>query len=99
MNDFKTLQLLDKFQFIFVKMGIDYDIMRKILHIKLTMDERKVPTLFNQAANKKKQDKKIWLYQIFVDLYVIRTCANSFDRLWPKLSFPDEYRLCNDYFF
>lgn len=58
MNDFKTLQLLDKFQFIFVKMGIDYDIMRKILHIKLTMDERKVPTLFNQAANKKKQDKK-----------------------------------------
>ncbi|WP_107924001.1 hypothetical protein [Lysinibacillus parviboronicapiens] len=71
MNDFKTLQLLDKFQFIFVKMGIDYDIMRKILHIKLTMDERKVPTLFNQAANKKKQDKKygyiksLWIYTLF----------------------------------
>lgn len=51
MKDFKVLQLLDKVQFIFRKMGIDYSIMRQILHIKLTMDERKVPTIFNQ--NKK----------------------------------------------
>lgn len=71
MKDFKTLQLLDKVQFIFTKMGIDYDIMRKILHIKLTMDERKVPTLFNQAANKKKEDQKygyfksLWIYALF----------------------------------
>ncbi len=71
MKDFKTLQLLDKFQFIFVKMGIDYDIMRKILHIKLTMDERKVPTLFNQSTNKKKQEQKngyiksLWIYILF----------------------------------
>lgn len=69
MNDFKTLQLLDKFRLVFVKMGIDYDIMRIILHIKLTMDERKVPTLFNQA--KKKQDQKygyiksLWIYTLF----------------------------------
>ncbi|QDQ00898.1 hypothetical protein FOH38_10735 [Lysinibacillus fusiformis] len=71
MKDFKTLQLLDKFHFIFVKMGIDYDIMRKILHIKLTMDERKVPTIFNQSTNKKKQEQKngyiksLWIYILF----------------------------------
>jgi len=42
MTDFKTLRLLDKFRWLFIKMGIDYGMMRKILHIKLTMDERKV---------------------------------------------------------
>ncbi|WP_341300857.1 hypothetical protein MHB44_21735 [Lysinibacillus sp. FSL H8-0500] len=69
MTDFKTLQLLDKFRLLFVKTGIDYDMMRKILHIKLTMDERKVPTLFNQ--NKKKGDQKygyiksLWIYVLF----------------------------------
>ncbi|MED3803343.1 hypothetical protein P4562_15565 [Lysinibacillus xylanilyticus] len=68
MKDFKTLQLLDKIQFIFVKMGVDYEIMRKILHIKLTMDERKVPTIFNQASNKNKEEQKygyiksLWIY-------------------------------------
>ncbi|GLC89565.1 hypothetical protein [Lysinibacillus piscis] len=67
MKDFKILQLLDKLQFLFVKMGIDYDIMRKILHIKLTMDERKVPTLFNQNAKKKENQtysyiKSLWIY-------------------------------------
>ena len=69
MTDFKTLQLLDLFRWLFVKIGIDYDMMRKILHIKLTMDERKVPTLFNQ--NKKKDDQKygyiksLWIYVLF----------------------------------
>ncbi|MDM5250784.1 hypothetical protein [Lysinibacillus sp. G4S2] len=69
MNDFKTLQLLDKIQFIFVKMGIDYETMRKILHIKLTMDERKVPTLFNQSNKKDNQKygyiKSLWIYTLF----------------------------------
>lgn len=71
MKDFKTLQLLDKFRFIFVRMGIDYDIMRTILHIKLTMDGRKVPTVFNQASHKKKQEQKngyiksLWIYVLF----------------------------------
>jgi ABC-2 type transport system permease protein len=70
MKDFKTLQLLDKIQFIFVKMGIDYEIMRKILHIKLTMDERKVPTIFNQSSKKNKEEQKygyiksLWIYAL-----------------------------------
>ncbi|MEG0260599.1 MAG: hypothetical protein RR651_12070, partial [Lysinibacillus sp.] len=71
MKDFKTLQLLDKIQFIFVKMGIDYTTMRQILHIKLTMDERRVPTIFNQSANAKKGEQKygyiksLWIYALF----------------------------------
>lgn len=76
MKDFKVLQLLDKIQFIFVKMGVDYDSMRKILHIKLTMDERKVPTIFNQSANKNKEEQKysyiksLWIY-VLIGLMLI----------------------------
>lgn len=68
MEDFKTLQLLDKLRFLFIKMGIDYEMMRKILHIKLTMDERRVPTLFNQSASKKDKKygyiKSLWIYAL-----------------------------------
>ncbi|MFF5996914.1 hypothetical protein AAGS61_19565 [Lysinibacillus sp. KU-BSD001] len=70
MRDFKTLKLLDNMRFLFSKMGIDYEVMRQILHIKLTMDERRVPTLFSQAATKKSEEKKygyiksLWIYTL-----------------------------------
>ena len=73
MGDFKTLKLLDNIRFLFIKMGIDYTVMRKILQIKLTMDERKVPTLF--TANNK-EDKKygyiktLWIY-VLIGLILI----------------------------
>ena len=76
MEDFKTLKLLDKIQFLFTKMGIDYMVMRHILQIKLTMDERKVPTFFNQSANKKSEDQKygfiksLWIY-VLIGLILI----------------------------
>jgi hypothetical protein len=67
MKDFKILQLLDKLHFIFRKMGIDYQIMRQILHIKLTMDERKVPTIFNQNKKDQKNNyiKSLWIYALY----------------------------------
>lgn len=67
MKDFKVLQLLDKMQFIFRKMGIDYSIMRQFLHIKLTMDERKVPTIFNQNKKDQKNSyfKSLWIYALY----------------------------------
>ncbi|MEO4054813.1 hypothetical protein [Solibacillus sp. CAU 1738] len=76
MKDFKSLQLLDKVRFIFINLGIDYAVMRQILHIKLTMDERRVPTLFNQSANKKSEDQKygyiksLWIY-VLISLVLI----------------------------
>ncbi|MFJ5788521.1 hypothetical protein ACIP9G_00395 [Lysinibacillus sp. NPDC093197] len=67
MKDFKILQLLDKLHFIFRKLGIDYQIMRQILHIKLTMDERKVPTIFNQNKKDQKNSyiKSLWIYALY----------------------------------
>ena len=83
MDDFKTLQLLDKLRFLFIKMGIDYDMMRKILHIKLTMDERRVPTLFNQSASKKDKKygyiKSLWIYVLISLIFI------------PLMGFGDNY--------
>ena len=41
---------------------------------------------------------KEWLHQIFMDLCFNGTYASSFYGIWSKLSFPNEYCLCNDYF-
>ncbi len=51
MKDFTVLKLLDRFHFLFKKMGVDYPIMRRILQVQLTMDERRVPTIL---TNQKK---------------------------------------------
>ncbi|EQB88068.1 hypothetical protein M918_05885 [Clostridium sp. BL8] len=56
MKDFKFLKFLDRFKSIFKKLGVDYEVMRKILQIKLLMDGRRVPTVF--AANDNKKSEK-----------------------------------------
>lgn len=76
MGDFKTLKLLDNIRFLFIKMGIDYTVMRQILQIKLTMDERRAPTFFNQSATKKSEEQKygyiksLWIY-VLIGLVLI----------------------------
>ncbi|MBM7615489.1 ABC transporter permease [Alkaliphilus hydrothermalis] len=44
MKGFIGLKILDRFKFLFTKLDVDYRIMRKILQLKLVMDERRVPT-------------------------------------------------------
>jgi hypothetical protein len=51
MKEFRILKLLDKFQGLYKKSGVNYDIMRMILQIKLTMDGRRVSSVM--ANNKK----------------------------------------------
>lgn len=51
MKDFTVLKLLDKFSFLFKKIEVDYPVMRRILQVQLTMDERRVPTIL---TNQKK---------------------------------------------
>ncbi|MGJ7911812.1 hypothetical protein [Neobacillus sp. LXY-1] len=68
MKDFRTLKILDAFSGFFERLGVDYPIMRKILVVKLTMDGRRTPTIFNQQGNKKKKPeengfiKSLWIY-------------------------------------
>lgn len=76
MKDFKVLQLLDKFQWWFEKIGVDYHIMRRILQIKLIMDGRRVPTIIGNSAKKKTHEvkddnnflKSLWIYA-FIGLF------------------------------
>lgn len=51
MEDFKTLKIVDLFKGIYTRFGIDYRIMRKILQTKLTMDQRRVSTIVNNASD------------------------------------------------
>ncbi|WP_339216397.1 hypothetical protein [Ornithinibacillus sp. FSL M8-0202] len=67
MSNFRTLKLLDRFQFVFTKLDIDYPIMRKIVEIKLTMDSRRVPTLLNDMKKKEGNQflKSLWIYALY----------------------------------
>lgn len=71
MQDFRVLKFVDRFANVFTRMGVDYKLMRRILQVKLTMDGRRVPTIF--AQNMKQNDNEtsnhyldsLWIYFIF----------------------------------
>jgi ABC-2 type transport system permease protein len=71
MQDYRTLKLLDRFERVFSSFGVDYKIMRRILQVKLTMDGRRVPTIFSQSTKKKDKEnsnqyiKSLWVYSLF----------------------------------
>ncbi|MBH9967557.1 hypothetical protein [[Bacillus] enclensis] len=72
MKEFRTLLFLDWFRLIFEKMGFDYRALRRILQVKFTMDQRRVPTIFQQQGNKGKESKdenrfikSLWIYALF----------------------------------
>jgi ABC-2 type transport system permease protein len=78
MQDFRTLKLLDRVKRIFTRFDVDYPTMRKILQVKLLMDRRRVPTIFNQSAKKKGKEhkdensymKSLWIY-VLMGLFMI----------------------------
>ncbi|WP_144475355.1 hypothetical protein [Cytobacillus oceanisediminis] len=71
MENFFILRMLDLFRPFFLKMDVDYKTMRRILQVKLTMDQRRKPTVFNQSRKKKDRPEKneffksLWIYGLF----------------------------------
>ncbi len=70
MREFAVLKLLDVFRFVFRWIGVDYPVMRRILQVKLTMDDRKPPTFQNSNKPPKKEMtngyiKSLWIYVLF----------------------------------
>lgn len=68
MNDFRSLRFLDLFKSVFNRFQIDYDTMRKILQMKLTMDQRRSPTIFNETSKKKEGNqflKSLGVYALY----------------------------------
>lgn len=58
MKEFRILKLLDKFQVLYKKSGVNYDIMRMIVQIKLTMDGRRVSTVLNNNRKSVENEDK-----------------------------------------
>ncbi|MBU3093696.1 hypothetical protein KPL35_16705 [Clostridium sp. CF011] len=56
MKNFTVLAILDKFQSLYEKLGVNYKTMRMILQIKLTTDGRRVSTVMGN--NKKRDESK-----------------------------------------
>jgi hypothetical protein len=54
MKEFKLLKFLDIFKGVYIRLGIDYEVMRRILQVKLTMDARRPTTIINNNAKEKK---------------------------------------------
>lgn len=64
MKDLSVLKLLDKLARLFNKLGIDYPAMRRILQVKLIMDERRVPTIL--SSDKKNEGKNSFKSSLFL---------------------------------
>lgn len=75
MKEFNILRLLDKFKGLYKKAGVNYDIMRMILQIKLTMDGCRVSTVLTNnnksSENKDKNNyKQLLLFNGFLSIFM-----------------------------
>lgn len=78
MKDMKFLKILDRFEGLLNKFGVDYPVMRRILQIKLLMDGRRAPTIVGRSGKNRQKDNSgeadlgknqflgsLWLYVLF----------------------------------
>ncbi|MHA6534574.1 hypothetical protein [Paenibacillus sp. BAC0078] len=71
MNDFYILKLLDRMKGGFRRAGVNYEMLRSILQVKLTMDGRRTPTVLSSGAQKNNQGTEgsplriQWIYLLF----------------------------------
>ena len=71
MKNFTVLKILDKFQLIYEKLGVNYKTMRMILQIKLTMDGRRVSTVMrNNKKTDDSEDKNNYISLLGLNLFM-----------------------------
>ena len=69
MKNFTVLKMLDNFQPLYKKSGVNYKTMRMILQIKLTMDGRRVSTVMGNSKNTNEStDKNNYLSLLIFDV-------------------------------
>lgn len=66
MNNMFSLKVLDVFKPLFRLFGIDYPVMRKIVEMKLLMDSRRVPVMFNNQMKQPKGNQFLKSLGIFL---------------------------------
>src|SRR5699024_9877480 len=66
---FKSLKVIDRFKKLYELFGVDYQVMRDILAMKLTLDSRRVPIVLQSNQKKKASGnqfiKSLWIYVVF----------------------------------
>ncbi|MBZ9607588.1 hypothetical protein G9F73_007135 [Clostridium estertheticum] len=75
MKNFTVLAILDKYQSLYEKLGVNYKTMRMILQIKLTTDGRRVSTVMGN--NKKRDESKdknnflsLLMFNVFMSIFI-----------------------------
>lgn len=69
-KDFMLLKFLDRIKWIYEKSNIDYGIMRKILRIKLIMDQRRPHAAFASKKEEKETNSSFNLFYAFFGLII-----------------------------
>ncbi|SCH53090.1 Uncharacterised protein [uncultured Clostridium sp.] len=73
MKNYFTLRILDLFKGIYTKFGVDYNTMRLILQVKLTLDSRRVPNTIDNSKNLKEKNyfySSLIVYAILGVMYI-----------------------------
>lgn len=87
MKEFGLLKLLDRFSDLFTRAGADYGVLRRILHLKLVMDSRRVPTVIANSG-KVKEGKNYFKSSLFIYSFM-----GLFTALLMLLPFPMFYKM------
>lgn len=66
-TEFRMLKLLDRFQGMIARIGVDYESLRRILQVKLLMDSRRVPVILSSSNKyKEEQDKNLFVSSLWM---------------------------------
>src|SRR5699024_12766885 len=67
MPNFLILNILDYFRPLLEKFQLDYPLLRYFLSVKLTMDQRRVSTLFDDTEEKEGDPffRSLWMYAVY----------------------------------
>lgn len=68
MHEFRSLKVLSMFRRLLTRFGIDFELLLLILKAKLTMDERRTPSIFQNPGKKSEGNqflKSLWLYGLY----------------------------------
>lgn len=66
MGEYKLLKFLDKFKGLYTKLGVDYEKMRIILKIKLTLDRRRTSTIMGSSNKKDEESENSFVYALIM---------------------------------
>src|SRR5699024_10909163 len=80
MPNFLILNILDYFRPLLEKFQLDYPLLRYFLSVKLTMDQRRVSTLFEDTEEKEGNPffRSLWMYFLYGIILIYFICGEAY---------------------